>query len=662
MVPDPTNTADRDDHNAAHTPDAIHAPEGRTRRRPPWTICGMLTAELIRLLLISSAGLVVVIAFGLAMQPLAEGLIGVGDAVWFAALLTIPMLQFAMPFAAGFSSTLVYHRFAADRESIACSASGIPYRSLVMPVLLLGVILAAGMFALGAHIIPRFLRSAESIIARDAASLVIAPLRLGRAVRIGDLDIRAGEVVPLGPDPLRGATQHLALFDVFAARVTPEGDATMFVSAQRVDLWVYEEEAIPSAAEGGSAVAITDEGFVGARTAVAILQLAFTNATGRMPDGALSGETLVLNPIRVPTKLSDDVKYLTWSALDRALEEPRRLAPVDRRARWLAAALSEQGAVDAFNDALASTGTITLDRFDNAWIELGVFDPASRPIPGALTLEPIGAEPGRFAIVRANPTDRIGIRWFEDGQLRRVQQAADGELILTAMDPLTGEPAGFVDVRIRLLSVRTLSGTNPDTLPAGPTAGSGGAASAAGAGGVGGVGGGERLELRITGLRARADPSTAIMREPADALLRRADAAISRSLPTNTNPNPTTAHTIAPHAALEAEIIRTRQILTERIDELRAEAFSMRHELAALSAVACIMIALGAVMALRHAAALPLAAYLWSFLPALAVVILISTGERLTARHGPPGLLMLWGGVIALALYTITELRRVGKH
>jgi hypothetical protein len=53
---------------------------------------------------------------------------------------------------------------------------------------------------------------------------------------------------------------------------------------------------------------------------------------------------------------------------------------------------------------------------------------------------------------------------------------------------------------------------------------------------------------------------------------------------------------------------------------------------------------------------------LWSFFPALFSVITIAGGQQTTHKYGPWGLLLLWGGVAALALYTFAAFWSVRKH
>ena len=54
--------------------------------------------------------------------------------------------------------------------------------------------------------------------------------------------------------------------------------------------------------------------------------------------------------------------------------------------------------------------------------------------------------------------------------------------------------------------------------------------------------------------------------------------------------------------------------------------------------------------------------YLWSFFPALGALITISGGQKSVHDFGAPGLLMLWGGVAALCLYTFVAYRGLTRH
>ena len=105
----------------------------------PWILWRHLLSELLKVLLLTASVIVVVVAFGAAIKPLAESSIGPGSVLKYIALATIPMMQFALPFAAGFAATIVIHRFAADNELVAMAASGPLERRRQRPSALLGL-------------------------------------------------------------------------------------------------------------------------------------------------------------------------------------------------------------------------------------------------------------------------------------------------------------------------------------------------------------------------------------------------------------------------------------------------------------------------------------------------------------------------------------------
>ena len=88
--------------------------------------------EMIRVILITTGVLVTVIAFGAVIKPLAgESLLTAGQAVKYVFLAMVPMLQYALPFAAGFGSTLALHRFTSDNEILAMSVVGLSYPAML---------------------------------------------------------------------------------------------------------------------------------------------------------------------------------------------------------------------------------------------------------------------------------------------------------------------------------------------------------------------------------------------------------------------------------------------------------------------------------------------------------------------------------------------------
>ena len=190
-----------------------------------------MTAELLRVLLLTTTVIVVVVAFGAAIKPLADSSLGSGSVVKYVALAMIPMLQFALPFSAGFAATLVLHRFAADNELVAMSTSGMRYRTIFAPIIAVGLALLVGMFILLHTIVPRFWGRMQDMLAQDATSIFLSAVSRGEALEVGQISIYADTAtVDPGP-PDNGAEQRLLLQGVAAIQKNGAGQpVTEFTS------------------------------------------------------------------------------------------------------------------------------------------------------------------------------------------------------------------------------------------------------------------------------------------------------------------------------------------------------------------------------------------------------------------------------------------------
>ena len=153
-----------------------------------------ILVELLRVMLLTTAVLTIVIAFGAAIRPLALDLLGPFDLLKYILIATVPMLQFSLPLAAGFGATIVMHRLAADNEVLAMTAAGLSYRRIMMPVFVLATALLVVMLGLTHFVIPRFGRLLEEIIARDVTRLFVSAVQEGQAIRIGDVEIFADKI------------------------------------------------------------------------------------------------------------------------------------------------------------------------------------------------------------------------------------------------------------------------------------------------------------------------------------------------------------------------------------------------------------------------------------------------------------------------------------
>ncbi|MEM9252465.1 MAG: hypothetical protein AAGB29_08970, partial [Planctomycetota bacterium] len=86
----------------------------------------------------------------------------------------------------------------------------------------------------------------------------------------------------------------------------------------------------------------------------------------------------------------------------------------------------------------------------------------------------------------------------------------------------------------------------------------------------------------------------------------------------------------------------------------------------AASSVACLLLMLmGSLLAILNRGQLPLVVYFWSFLAAIAVVVVINVGQRSTGTEGSwliGGLTMLWSGNAALVAVVFLLYERVARH
>ena len=73
----------------------------------PWLLWRYTCVELLKVMLLTTSVIVVVIAFGATIKPLVQNQIDPLDVGKYAFFASVPMLQFALPFSAGFAATIV---------------------------------------------------------------------------------------------------------------------------------------------------------------------------------------------------------------------------------------------------------------------------------------------------------------------------------------------------------------------------------------------------------------------------------------------------------------------------------------------------------------------------------------------------------------------------
>ncbi len=609
-------------------------------RRLPWTVWLYLSWDLWRLVLLTAAVLVTVIAFAAAVKPLADGKLGPVETLKFMFLAMPPMLQYALPFAACFGATLAYHRWAADNEITACHAGGISHRALLAPALASGLVLAVVLLVLSNLVIPRFLRNMAELVTQDASKLIVHSIQRGDAIKLGDRLLYADQVVAQGPDPGAGAFERLWLGGLLVVKLDKDGNVEEQASARQASIWLRRVSG-PSA---------------GSRSMTEVIIQPKDAVYEGKGNRAQVEETT--KPFLIENTLTDDPKFLTFSELRRLRSRPEQLDPVNTRRGKLAMSLAQAKSLDSIRESLRNRGFVEFVDPLGQRITLHaaqatpVMVEASRDGDRRFVLRAMGDRPKRRSapegtryyrdpnVLEAWPAPRESIvveRTLSDGRVQR--QTAGGVLIRPA------KPAGG--------GGSTLLGANAPTQE------------------------GVLISLQLLNVSAQeldeagelivpddeAGASSGAMSEWVLTDLGLADDSAAQVLSMSSHDLVEQARDRMEHRPIErASLAPAFNDLVQRIADLMREVVSKEHERLAMAAACLVMVLMGTVMAMRLRDSLPLTIYLWAFFPALATVITISAGQQLTHGHGPIGLIVLWGGVAALGAYATSEFVRLVKH
>jgi lipopolysaccharide export LptBFGC system permease protein LptF len=584
----------------------------------PSILWRFILRELWRLLAVTLSVLMSVLAFGVTIKPLAEGRIDLLDAVRYMGYAGVAMLQYAAPFAACFAATLVYHRMARDNEVHGAYAGGISHRAMLAPAVLTAGLLAGGVVLLADQVIPRLLRGMSELLADDATRLIEHSIARGQSVRFQNRSLWADAFagVPAGSltaqDEAAGVFRRFRLAGLVATERSAEGTVST-ASARSADVWLVREPGTSADEAGATRVVMRLNDFV---------------LDGRGTGAVGDGSTLVF---RVPTRLTDDPKYLSLAGMRQAQRTPEMLNSINRSRLSAARLLGERLIADELRRTLQRGGVV---RFTN---------PEGRAV--VLRAGGIAPTPGveGFALL-PGPGGSVGVEVELAPDRTRRHTARRATLALVASPEVdlgvSVGGAGESFLRLRLEDVVTSlagrgTGGGPGATPmdadTDPDASDGA--------------GGRLREYTLSGLRPADDPSRRTVQMGSFDLL------------------------AAMRARLESPAGAGDETLREgtaRFDELlqdhRREIISKQHERLATGLACFATVMLGAVMGMRLRDRLPLVVYLWAFLPALGAVLTISGGQRLTHATGLPGLLLLYGGVAALVVLIFAEYSRLARH
>ncbi|MAY74978.1 MAG: hypothetical protein CMJ31_09750 [Phycisphaerae bacterium] len=570
----------------------------------PWTLWRSYMIELWRLVLISTATLVVVIAFAAAVKPLADGELDAGGALRFMAFATVPMLAYALPFASGFAATMAYHRMGQDNELIAARAGGLSHRTLLVPALITGLVLAVGLGALSDQVIPRFLSRMEEMVTRDVAQLLVRQIERGHPVSVDNFEIYA-DGARLVEEEREGINAIVALDHVAAVETDKEGLVKSDVTSRLALFVVFDssDEMGDGAAEPGLRGAIVLEDAIG--------------YDGN--SGTYMGGGRLQFPLTIPHSFDDDPKFLTGGELRALRSAPERMSFVSSRRDTLVRRLAAIDSVASMGSDFAEGSPVTMSGAGGRSIRLfagGLF-----PMEGRWRIAPpTGEGQIRYERIRtdANGGRRIDVITARDGYLR-LDDAGSTSLLLDRSD----EPATLAfRIDAEDVTQRFESGGPQEAAEA------------------------SHRSIYDAGLTLRYNPLATYQRMSSPDLI-----AAARTPKANW---PDYAGAILDNPAKD---------LAKRIERLDREITSKLNERWATATSCFVMVMVGAIMAMKLSGALPLVVYLWSFFPALATVLLISMGQQHAHRESIiVGLPILWLGVIGLAGYGAAVLADVSQN
>ncbi len=308
--------------------------------RLPITIWRHTLVDLLRLLALTTTVLVLVITLGAAVKPLSDGVLQPQDLLKFIAIASVPMLAYALPFAGGFASTIVYYRIAHENEAVAAHAGGISHRALLAPAFLTALFLTASVLLLNEQVIPVFLRQMQRLITIDVARQIVRGVEKGQAIQLrgassGSVESRmmiyADAASAVTPDPSSGATDEVHLYKFAAVEFSKEGRPVTEVTSQYATLWLYPANRIEVTKGSGDVDEARSQVFMRLDHVVAVQPGKLTVESRESVDFSLT----------VPTTFNEKVSFLSFSELRTLKTAPERIGWIEDNRQRLAYALAE---------------------------------------------------------------------------------------------------------------------------------------------------------------------------------------------------------------------------------------------------------------------------------------------------------------------------------
>ncbi|MCC7205106.1 MAG: LptF/LptG family permease [Phycisphaeraceae bacterium] len=291
----------------------------------PWTLYRYILKDLLKLFAICALSLVAVISVASSLQPLSQGLLRPGTFLKFVYYTAPMMLQFAAPFAVAFAATATFSRLKNDNEILAACAAGLSYRTLLVPVLFVGLLLTLALFTASNWWIPRFYQHREQLLFTEDPEVLLNLINRGQPIRLEDWLVYADHaeegVIP--PQALASAVppkRRLTLHGFAGNRTDDQGRLRAEVTAESADVYVFVHEG------------------------QTWMTVRLRNVMLFHPDEGvlLASDDFELQRQRIVSSLRDDPQFLSLPELRRLGRQPERFGNIHRARRELYFSMMDQ--------------------------------------------------------------------------------------------------------------------------------------------------------------------------------------------------------------------------------------------------------------------------------------------------------------------------------
>lgn len=296
----------------------------------PWTLYRYILHDLVKVLTLSTVVLVLVISVAAAIKPLSDGVLDAVSMAKFVFYTTPTMVQFVLPVAGAFASTLVYSRMTANNEIFACSVSGLSYRAIALPVVVLGLGLTLAAYFSSNFVVPTFYRTTKQIVQHDLTELLVNCVQQGRPLILDDqgLILYADEATQIEPtaEMIRQLqsdmppTQLVMLSGLAVAELDAQGRVGSDNTAEKAVALLFE-------VDGQTWVTLRLEN---------VARFLPMKGEWGFSDGVDHPQFAIESPFR------DHPRFLTWTELRRLSREPDRYDKVREAKQQLVAAIAAE--------------------------------------------------------------------------------------------------------------------------------------------------------------------------------------------------------------------------------------------------------------------------------------------------------------------------------